>query len=240
MFKSRDTYRCAIDTALTSWHTEYRDTELYISAEKQMVREAYDTVVRLRSVLDNYIKTHPAFGESLTPLIPLPGAPDTAAAMCDAADKAGVGPMAAVAGAFAHVVGQAILQQSRQVIVENGGDVFIRTDGVCTVAVYAGESPLSMKMGIEVDAREPIAVCTSAGSVGHSKSFGNADAAVVLSRNAYLADACATRLGNEIKTPIDIECALEKVCGIDDVIGAVAVMGDVMGAMGDVVLKPLG
>ena len=108
-----------------------------------------------------------------------------------------------------------------------------------TAAVYAGNSPLSMKFGISVDAAQPISVCTSSGTVGPSLSFGKADAAVVVARDACLADACATRLGNEIQRPEDIAAAVELVCGIPGVVGALAVAGEACGAAGNITLVAL-
>jgi ApbE superfamily uncharacterized protein (UPF0280 family) len=132
-----------------------------------------------------------------------------------------------------------LLKVSPRVIVENGGDIWMKTGGQSIVAVYAGSSPLSMKVGIVVDAAQPISVCTSSGTVGPSLSFGTADAAVVVSRDAVLADACATRLGNEIKTADDIAAAVELICDISGIIGALAVKGEACGAAGNIELKAL-
>ena len=189
----------------------------------------------MRREIDRYIKNHVSFLDSLEPVEAAPGAPGVIADMCGAAKAAGVGPMAAVAGAFSAFVGRSLFERSKQVIVENGGDLFIKTQEQRTVAIYAGDSPLSMKMGIAVAAAErPIAVCTSSGTVGPSLSFGKADAAVVVSYDACLADACATRLGNEIKSETDLQRALEVICEISGVIGAMAVIGDKCGAVGDI------
>ena len=221
------------------WRTAFQDTELFICAETLLETQAMDAVSALRRELDAYIALQPEFLTSLSPIEPLPDAPDVAAAMCRAGKAAGVGPMAAVAGAFAAHVGQGLLQFSPQVIVENGGDIWMKTGGQSTVAVYAGNSPLSMKVGIVVDATRPISVCTSSGTVGPSLSFGKADAAVVVSHDAYLADACATRLGNEIKAADDIAAAVELISGIPGVVGALAALGEACGAAGNIELKAL-
>lgn len=222
------------------WRLAHLETELLICADKQYQQTAMKAVQSLRSQLDAYIAANPLFLKSLKPVEPEGSAPDAVMAMCRAAKSAGIGPMAAVAGAFSAHVGQEILKISRQVIVENGGDIFIKTDKPKTVAVFAGKSPLSLKVGIVVDSREmPIAVCTSSGTVGPSLSFGKADAAVVVSPDAYLADACATRLGNEVKCAADIEHALDVIIHIPCVNGAMAVVGDVCGAVGDIRLETL-
>ncbi len=224
---------------MVSWHTRYKETELLISAQSDQSAKAYDVVKKLRQTLDAFIAKNADFATSLTPIDPGFDAPTVIQDMCLAGVKAGVGPMASVAGAFAKEVGSRLLKHSKQVIVENGGDVWLKADGLTTIAIYAGNSSLSMKMGITVDAYEPIAVCTSSGTVGPSKSFGVADAAVVVSYDACLADACATRLGNEIKSFGDIRGALDAIYKIHGVVGALAIVGETCGAVGDLELVNL-
>ncbi len=238
-YNDREEYRKLVSTDLVSWRTCYKETELFISAESDLSEEAYGIVLKLRTLLDEYIKEHEEFATSLVPIDPGFDAPSVVQDMCLAALSAGVGPMAAVAGAFAKEVGRRLLANSSKVIIENGGDVWLKTGDLSTVAVYAGQSSLSMKLGITVDAYEPISVCTSSGTVGPSLSFGKADAAVVVSYDACLADACATRLGNEIQSAADIEKALEMIYAIKGVVGALAIAGGTFGAIGDLELVNL-
>ena len=238
-FDNREEYRKLVSSQLAQWNTCYKDTELLICAQTDLSEKAYGIVWELRKTLDDFITVHEEFGTSLKPVDPGFDAPAVVQDMCLAAVKADVGPMAAVAGAFAKEVGRRLLETSGEVIIENGGDVWLKTNDLTTVAVYAGNSSLSMKIGITVDAYEPIAVCTSSGTVGHSTSFGKADAAVVVSYDACLADACATRLGNEIKSARDIEAALDTIYKIDGVVGALAVVGSKCGAVGEIELVNL-
>jgi ApbE superfamily uncharacterized protein (UPF0280 family) len=121
--------------------------------------------------------------------------------MAEAASIAGVGPMAAVAGAVASFLGQVLGSCSREVIVENGGDIYLRSAHERVVAVFAGDSPFSYKIGLRVKPEDtPAGICTSSGTVGHSLSFGNADAVVIKGESAILADAVATQAGNLIKS----------------------------------------
>ena len=113
---------------------------------------------------------------------------------------ANVGPMAAVAGAMAEFVSKDLLKISKQVIVENGGDIYLATSRERTIGIYAGTSPLSMKLGITISPEDsPLGVCTSSGTVGPSLSFGKADAVCILSKSAALADAAATAVGNVVR-----------------------------------------
>jgi len=146
--------------------------------------------------------------------------------------------MAAVAGAVNEAVGLAIADRAEDFYLENGGDVFLRTAAPCVAAVYAGSSPLSMKTGIRLPPGS-WGVCTSSGTVGPSLSFGRADAAVAVSPDPVLADACATRLGNMISKAGDIAPALEAICAISGVTGALGICGGAIGALGDIEVVPL-
>lgn len=237
-YSNRDEYRKKVFSNLSCWKTQHKETELFICADKVYNNLAEEAVISLRQIIDDYISKNQLFKTSLLPVDPMPEAHTVIKDMCRAGRAANVGPMAAVAGAFAAYTGYIILKESSKVIVENGGDIFMMTGDIRTVAIYAGSSPLSMKIGVEADSSEmPISVCTSSGTVGPSQSFGKVDAAVVISRDACLADACATRLGNDIKSEKDIQKALDIVYGIKEVIGAVAVIGDKCGAIGDARLK---
>ncbi len=239
-FDNRNEYRRVIASDLLCWNTQHKQTELFVCAKNKYEYLTHKKVVELYKILEKYIRLHPQFLKSFEPVEPQINAPLVVKDMCSASKMAGVGPMAAVAGAFAAHVGFALLKKTQQCIVENGGDIFIKSDSPKTVAIYAGKSALSMKIGIIVNSGwAPVSVCTSSATVGHSVSLGKSDAAVVLSHNACLADACATRLGNEIKTAADIKRALELITAIKGVIGAVAIAGGDCGASGNIQLEQL-
>jgi len=148
--------------------------------------------------------------------------------------------MAAVAGAIAARVGRALLDRSPEVIVENGGDIFLHLKRPATVAVYAGRSPLSQKLGLKIAPEEGgLGVCTSSGTVGHSLSFGVADAVCVVAPDPALADACATALGNRVADAAAIPQALEWIATISQVRGALIVVGKHLGVWGRLELVPL-
>jgi ApbE superfamily uncharacterized protein (UPF0280 family) len=157
--------------------------------------------------------------------------------MMEAGQKAGVGPMAAVAGAVAEYVGRELLDFSPEIIVENGGDIFLSIDRPRTVGIYAGGSPLTGKLGLEISPRDtPLGVCTSSGTVGHSLSFGKADAVVVLAASVSLADAAATAVGNRVINPDDVQSAIDFAGRIEGLKGLVIIIGKNVGAWGDVKL----
>lgn len=213
------------------------ETDLRIGASRNLYEEALSSVKKYRQQIEVYVSLYPEFLTSLEPVKVQPGAPPIVVRMCEASRKAGVGPMAAVAGAVSEMVGFDLLKYSDEVIAENGGDIFIRTNETRKVGIYAGNSPLSEKVALEISPEKtPLGVCTSSGTVGHSLSFGKADAAVILSKDAFLADAVATATGNIVKSAADIETAIQFASSIEGVEGVLVIIGDKMGAWGDVKL----
>ena len=162
-------------------------------------------------------------------------APGIVREMAEAAEKAGVGPMAAVAGTIAERVGRALLEFSPEVIVENGGDIFLKSRKKRTVGVYAGQSPFSDRLALEIKPSEtPLGICTSSGTVGHSLSLGKADAVIVLSTCTALADAAATAIGNLVKEETDIPHGLDFARGIDGLSGIIIIKNEKMALWGQV------
>ncbi len=240
MYEPR-TYRCWVkDDDMFSFNVTVKETDLYIRASRNLRMEALAAVIKHRTPLEEYIKSHPLFLHSLEPYRVEANAPDIVINMAKAAEKAGVGPMAAVAGAIAESVGRDLLAYVPEVIVENGGDIFMKILKVRLVGVYAGESPLTGRIALEVNPDEtPLGICASSGTVGHSLSLGTADAVIVLSRSTALADAAATAIGNKVKTADDIVVAIEQAHAIDGLAGVVVIKGDKMGVWGRVKLVTL-
>lgn len=238
MYEPR-TYRNLVKAGdLVAFTVQVEETDLYIRAQRDLSEKALAAIREARSSLESYIAEHPPFRESLEPLGVAEDAPGIVREMAVAAQKAGVGPMAAVAGAMAEAVGRKLLRFSPEVIVENGGDIFLSVRSSRQVMVYAGSSPLSNKLSIEIrPEKTPLGVCTSSGTVGHSLSFGAADAVTVLSRSTALADAAATAVGNVVKSDADIEKGLDLGKRIEGVEGVVIVIAENMGAWGDVLLS---
>ena len=230
---------------LAHFRVAVRETDLDVGIRKdryskEMVELAEGLVRDCRGRLEEYIARDPGFLKSLIPYTLMPGAPGIAETMAEAALAAGVGPMAAVAGAISEAIGIKLLKYSRDVIVENGGDIFIRTRRKRTIGIFAGGSPLSHRIGIEVRPEDtPAGICTSSGTVGHSLSFGCADAVVILSSSAPLADAVATAAGNIVRCRDDLEKAVDFAISIPGISGAVAILGDRLAVKGKVKLLPI-
>jgi len=211
-------------------------TDLYIRADRDLSAEARGAVLRLRGELEAHIREVPAFASALSPLeIPREGLPPLLDAMCRAGLAAGVGPMAAVAGAIAGAVGRELRRWSREVLVENGGDLFLDLEEETVVGLFAGPSPFSGRLGLRVTPEDtPLGVCTSSGTVGPSLSYGCADAATAIAPDPALADAVATALGNRVRGHGDLQSAVEWALNVPGIRGAVAILGERLAAAGAV------
>src|SRR5574340_705340 len=202
------------DTAasgLVTFEVVHGETDLQVSALSDLTGEATRVVAGLRADLEGYIGSHPRFAESFVPIDADADAPEIIRAMAAASSAAGVGPMAAVAGAVAERVARALSAHSAEVIVENGGDLFVIGSVPRRVLLLAGDSPMSGRMALTLGVGMlPGAVCTSSGKVGHSVSLGVAHAVTVLAPDGAVADAAATAAGNLVHRPADIERALAR------------------------------
>lgn len=221
---------------LSRYRVVEKETDLFISSDIDLSDSAIRSVRLHRNTVEEYIASHPRFLTSLVPLSIDPMAPPIIRDMMSAAHSAGVGPMASVAGAIAEYVGFDLLESCNNVIVENGGDIFMKiTDKEARVAIFAGDSPLSHKVTLNIlPAETPVGLCTSSATVGHSLSFGTADAVCIKSRSTSLADAAATAVCNSIQGEGTIKKALQSGTAIAGVTGIVIIAGDTMGACGDI------
>jgi ApbE superfamily uncharacterized protein (UPF0280 family) len=225
------------DKDLVSFIVTVKETDLFIRAAENLQKKAHRMVLKYRYQLEKYIEKHPGFQKSLEPLPNTGRDPRIVKMMLAAGQKVGVGPMAAVAGAIAECVGQELLEYSPEVIVENGGDIFMKTQRKRVVGIYAGDSPLSGKIGVEIDkGSSPAGICTSSGTVGHSLSFGKADAVVAISDSTPLADAAATAIGNKVKSADDVTAAIEFGNSIEGLRGLIIIKDDTIGVWGEVKL----
>ena len=222
-------------------HIGEKETDLFILVDKDLTSEARKSIHKHRSQVEDFIKLYPDFKEALEPW---PGSTlrvekarwngfPIIKEMIEAARIAGVGPMAAVAGAMAEFVGKDLLRHSKEVIVENGGDIFLATRKTRTFGIFAGSSPLTGKLSFEIiSPQAPLGVCTSSGTVGHSLSFGKADAAIIISGNTARADAIATACANIVKDERDVEKAANFASSQKDVLAAIVIKNELFASWG--------
>ncbi len=213
-------------------------TFTYREAVIRICCEAFDAVtheiVRQRQILEDYIRRHPAFGDSFEPVELLPEAPEVARRMAQAARAVGVGPMAAVAGAMAQWAAEAGLKAgAAEAIVDNGGDIYLQAAEPVVVGLHAGMGKPANRLAFSLQpADTPVAICSSSGRMGHSTSLGQCDLATVVARDAALADAAATQAANLVRMVEDVDAALERIVAIDGIDGLVVVKDDRIGLAG--------
>jgi ApbE superfamily uncharacterized protein (UPF0280 family) len=218
-------------------------TFIHKEASLHICCEAFDAVtqeiVRQRALLEEYIRRHPHFQHSLEPVELFADAPEIARRMARAADTVGVGPMAAVAGAMAQLAVEAAFRAgAEEVIVDNGGDIYLQTIAPVIIGLYPGKTDQIGRLAFSLQASDtPLSICSSSGKMGHSLSLGFCDLATVVAKDAALADAAATLAGNLVKTVGDVEPALNHIASIEGVSGVLIVKDGHAGLAGK--LPPL-
>jgi ApbE superfamily uncharacterized protein (UPF0280 family) len=237
-------YRSNLSEKWAYFRAVFKETDLLIGVNCSSFKPDFPQVVenwikKLHAQVETYAKIDKSFYPALKPYPVGSAAPKIVKHMAAAARLAGVGPMAAVAGAIGEVIGYKLIQEMgvREVLVENGGDLFLHAQRDLTVAVYAGDSPFSNKIGLRLGRSElPLGVSTSAGRVGHALSFGQADAVVVKAKSASLADAYATSLGNLVKKAEDIKQVLDYARTLSMLLGVIIICEGKLGVWGEMTL----
>lgn len=241
---------CESDLLIGVSHNHFRE---------EMIATSNKEIIRLRTLLQDFTEKHPIFGTSLDPIqlsevsnetssghiVPENFAtrqelPNEIASMMDCGISSGTGPMSAVAGLFAEHVGKKLIQRFglKEVVVENGGDLFMLVESEIVSVIHAGFSPLSDKMAFIIPPGT-WGVCTSSGTIGHSFSRGKADAVTIIAKSAPLADAWATSFANQVITSDDIEPVLEQVPDFPEILGCAIIVGERIGIRGEIEVKLL-
>lgn len=240
MYEKR-TYRDSMHSSnLVSFNVTEYESDLQFFADSNLEDMARVLVTKYRHEIENYSLINPSFKTSFAPLNTTMDAPNIVKHMCEASKKAQVGPMATVAGAISQYVGFQLSDFTQEIIVENGGDLFIKSHTQKKVLIFAGKSPFSNKLALLIPpSPDGIGICTSSGTFGHSTSLGKADAVVVISTDTLLADAAATSICNFIQSDTDIKEGLEFSQTIEGVDGVLIIVNDKLGAWGCVnLIKP--
>ncbi len=204
-------------------------------AEDEYIPIAESAVRDARSQIKEYALKDIRLLRSLDPITVSSDAPVIVRRMADAARRARVGPLAAVAGAIAQYAVEAMIESgASHVIFDNGGDIAMYLEHPVTVGIYAGERGFA-GLGMRITTiGEIVGVCTSSATVGMSLSLGIADASIVIGRDVALADAVATALGNAVvdNSSQCIEDAMRQNM-IEGVDGMIVIVGDRIGLCGE-------
>ena len=218
-------------------HMVAKETDLEILTNKKLDKNfVMEKINAYRWEIERYIDKDRRFLTSLKPIVVELTAPAIVKAMAAEAKKANVGPMATVAGAIAQFLGEDLLKKGyRDVIIENGGDLFIKATKTRLVGLYAGRSKAWNKLKLKIKPLDtPLGICTSSGTIGHSLSFGNADSVVIISKDACLSDAVATATANRVDSKDDVEQAMVFARSIRGVSGAVIIIKDKLASWGKI------
>ncbi len=215
---------------------KFLESDLWIGVDSGSYRasmedEVYAFLVDLRRHMDAYLLMDPAYKAALTPYDAGLEASGILKEMSRVSHKTGIGPMSAVAGAVAKHVADFL--GTKEVIVENGGDIYAKATSDMDISVFAGQSPLSEKVGLHIPAAAfPCGICTSSGTVGPSLSLGRADAMMIVCRDVLLADSYATAMANRIQSVNDLQPVIESIQAIPEILGALAVKDDKLAVCG--------
>lgn len=218
-----------------------KETDVQILTNKKVDRSFIEEKIQqYRWDIENYINKDHRFLTALKPVAVELNAQPIIKVMSSCAKEANVGPMACVAGAISEFLGKELLQQGyKDVIVENGGDIFLKTSKTRVIGLYTGKSKAWNRLGLVVKpAQTPLGICTSSGTIGHSLSFGSADSVVILSKSTPLADAVATAVANRVNSKKDLESALNFARSIKAVEGVVIIFRKDMLSWGKLVFSP--
>lgn len=207
-----------------------------IADKEEAIDIAVASLKRNRLGLETFAKSNQKFLFSLKP-VKTPDEPLVAKLMAEAAEKADVGPMAAVAGVLADLAVKDMLDEGCKVaVVEDGGEVSAVSNVSIDVALAAGDEPLSRRFGFRL-AEFPSGIATSSGRFSHALSFGDAEAATVFCGNAGLADAAATAVGNVVKgenTHEAIQRGIDRAQSIQGVNGVLILYKGFVGTAGKI------
>jgi len=214
-------YRKDIRTDLNFFEINFRFSNLLIGFEKIFIdkikfqRKIAEKLENTYELIENFIEKNPDFRSSLVPLN-LRSEIHFIGEMIEESKKAAVGPMAAVAGAFADELLLEAEKLAENIFIENGGDIALSINRSTRIMIFSGNKLFENKIGIELPSGK-FGIASSSGKIGHSLSFGIADVVTVISSSATKSDAFATSIANKIKDNCKPEKLLEEFSFLDGI-----------------------
>lgn len=227
--KSRERY---------NWRVVYKYSDLLISSNKNIGGRIEEPLKEIYKLLESCMKRDPSFVNSLSPVKAKPYFPRIVKKMCEKATIFNVGPMATVAGAVCEYLAENLLNYCSRLIIENGGDVYIKTNRDINAAIYLKNKYLGDEIRLIIRAKNtPCGLCSSSGSFGHSLSLGKSDLVTALARSVISADGAATAIANSISSSADIQSSIDYYKDLDNLTGILVVKDNRIGLWGDIELK---
>lgn len=208
-------------------HIMDKESDIRVFTNKKLDRHFLEERLRgYRYDIENYISMDRRFLFSLKPIEVESHAPQIVKEMALCSKIANVGPMAAVAGAIAQFLGRDLLKSGyRDVIVENGGDIFLKTRKARSIGIYAGRAKAWSKLKLKIKPSDtPLGVCASSGTIGQSLGFGVADCVIVVSKQSVLAGAVAFAAANLVQSADSLQKAVNFAKSVRGITGAAAII----------------
>ena len=227
-------YRSAVkNNDYPGWLISYRHSDIYISSDIDIGSKITAYLEEVYRELETHIKKNPGFFKSLSPVAAKSYYPEIIKKMCEFSQKFNVGPMAAVAGAVNDYLAGHLLNRCSRLIIENGGDLFIKSVSDITVNLYLKNPSFNDSISILIKGRDtPCGICSSSGVFGHSYSMGRCDLATVIASSSAAADAAATAAANSVKNQDDIQPAIDYFRTFEDISGILLIKDEKIGMWG--------
>jgi len=228
----RKNYRNRIPLAHSvSFEVEVRETHLHIQAHSDLSAKAKDAVFRYRYQIEEYLRQHAAFRETMSPIQIYGSAPEIVRFTDLSCRTTGVAPMSCISGAVADFVGRDLSEESANIVVCSGGDAFIKSNYPLDVYLHAKGSPLHERLVISLPT--------------HKRVFGistlvpgrGIHAVTVLSRTACWAASFAQDVANRLLAGETVSSVLNRAQSYTDVGGLVLIAGSKVVVGGDLVLR---
>jgi len=240
-YADRDIYRNKISAeGKYSFRLDYKHSGLFIICDRDIGSELEEPVRSFYADIETVIAGWPTFEKSLVPLKARDHYPPVVKDMCLAGEVFNVGPMASIAGALCDHLAKSIGRRCNFLMIENGGDVYIKSSSPLEVGIFTKNSYFKDKLTLLIEVGQtPCGICSSSGSFGHSLSFGKSDLVTVLSGNAIQADAAATAIANTIKCEEDIDAAITRFKKYSQIKGLIIIKNKRIGLWGRLQLAPV-
>lgn len=231
---------CSPDSGEIAIQAVVEQSDLYIISRTDITAHVLDRLNKIRRDIKGYIYLHPEFSHSLIPVDvdTEKNSPEIVRLMARASSLFGVGPMAAVAGAIAQDIADYASKISPDILVENGGDIFMHStkDRIVGLLPHPDEP---VTLGIKISRGEtPCAICSSSATIGHSLSLGQGDLVTVRAKSGAVADAGATFLCNMLRSRKSLKTItrMQKELQQKGIIGVLAQMDHELHVWGDMEL----
>jgi len=238
LFIDKEIYRVNVaKKAEFAWKISYKYSDLFISCDRDIYSFIHDKLIDFYNILEQEIKENPDFEKSLIPLKNYSCNNWILSEMYKTSETFNVGPMAAVAGSLCEYISREIQDRVRYLVIENGGDVYIKSTRDAVISVFLKNNYFGKGLNIKIEKKLlPCGIASSSGTFGHSLSLGNSDIAMVLAKNAIIADAAATAFANKIKNKDDLEKAVNSMKDKEGILGLLAIKDEKIAIYGQMAL----